>query len=120
MERRKLAVSSRKLRLRSLNDLDGRTSAAKAAISLRNEIAADLGGADALTAMQQAIVNNVAVLGAALEDLATSYLAGEGADLSLYATLANSQRRLLADIGLSKRAKDITPSLKNYLKRRGG
>ena len=68
--------------------------------------------------MQQAIIDNVAVLGAALEDMAAAYLGGEGADLSLYATLANSQRRLLADLGLQRRAKDITPTLHQYVKER--
>ena len=109
-----------KVQLRTLRDLDRRTTAARAALELRDSIIADLGGDVALTAMKRAIVHNSAVLGAMLEDMATAYLAGEGADLSLYATLANAQRRLLADLGLKRRAKDVTPSLHDYLKDKRG
>ena len=108
--------SARKMKLRTLADLDKRTTAARAALLLRDAITADLGGEEALTAMKRAIVHNSAVLGAMLDDMATAYLAGEGADLSLYATLANAQRRLLSDLGLESRARDITPTtLKNYI-----
>jgi hypothetical protein len=101
--------------LRSLADLDRRTVAAREAFRLRDNIMADLGGADALTAMQRAIVDNTALLGAALADMAAGYLAGQGADLALYATLANAQRRLLADLGLERRATDITPDIVAYM-----
>jgi hypothetical protein len=92
-----------------LADLDRRTNAAKAAFDLRDSFIADLGGEDAVSAMKRAVVDSAAALGAMLEDMAASYLAGEGADLGLYATLANAQRRLLTDLGLERRAKDITP-----------
>jgi hypothetical protein len=108
--------ASRKVRLRTLADIDRRTTAARAAIDLRDSIINDLGGADAVSAMKRAVIDNAATLGAMLEDMAASYLAGEGADLALYATLANAQRRLLADLGLERRARDITPSLADYVK----
>lgn len=119
MERRKLEESGRsKVQLRSLSDLDGRTTAARAAFALRNAIAADLGGQEQLTAMQAAVVNSAALLGAMLENLGAQYLAGEKIDHARYATLANAQRRLLADLGLERRAKDVTPGLRDYVKRR--
>jgi hypothetical protein len=115
MERKKFRDSG-KLRLKSFADLDGRTAAYKSAQSLRNAIAADLGGADTLSAMQQAIVNNAAMLGAMLENIAARYLAGEVVDYAQFATLANSMRRLLADLGLERKAHDISPDLRTYLK----
>ena len=118
MERQQPRVTSRKVRLRSLGDLDRRTSAAKAAFQLRNSITADLGGSDALTTMQAVLVENAALMGAALADMAARYLAGEGADLALYCTIATAQRRLLTDLGLERRANDITPDLRNYIKGR--
>jgi hypothetical protein len=116
VERRQPQDTNKKVRLRTLADLDKRTSAAKAAFELRTAISDDLGGDAALTAMKRAVVHNAAVLGAMLEDMATAYLAGDGTDLSLYATLANAQRRLLADLGLERRAHDITPDLRHYIK----
>ena len=107
-----------KVQLRTLRDLDRRTTAARAALELRDSIIADLGGGDALSTMKRAIVDSAATLGAMLEDMAAAYLAGDGTDLSLYATLANAQRRLLADLGLERRARDVTPDLHSYLKER--
>jgi hypothetical protein len=118
MERQQPRVVSRRNRhrLRSLADLDARTSAAKAAFQLRDAITADLGGSDAITTAQAALIENAALMGAALADMAARYLAGEGADLALYCTIANAQRRLLTDLGLERRARDVTPDLREYLK----
>lgn len=118
MERKRPQDTGRKVRLRTLADLDKRTTAARAALELRAAITDDLGGEHTLSAMKRAVVHNAAVLGAMLEDMAAAYLGGEGTDLSLYATLANAQRRLLVDLGLERRAQDITPDLRNYIKGR--
>jgi hypothetical protein len=66
--------------------------------------------------MKRAIIDNVAVLGAALDNIAYRYLAGEPVELIKFATLANAQRRLLADLGLERRALDVTPDLRDYIK----
>ena len=105
----------RKVRLRTLADLDRRTNAAKATFDLRDRLVADLGGSDHLTAMHMEIIDNVAVMGAMLKDAAAGYLTGEPTDIAEYTTLANAQRRLLADLGLERRSRDITPSLGEYL-----
>jgi hypothetical protein len=108
-----------KRRLRSLADLDRRTAAAKTALALRDSITADLGGDAALSAMQRALVNNAALLGASLDDIACRYLGGEPVEMIRFATLANAQRRLLADLGLQRKAQDITPDLRDYIKEAG-
>lgn len=105
-----------KVRLQTLDDLDKRTSAARSALKLRDSIISDLGGDQAVSTMQRAVVDSAATLGAMLHDMAARYLAGEGVELALYATLANAQRRLLADLGLERRALDVTPSLADYIK----
>ena len=38
-------------------------------------------------------------------------------DVAQYTTLVNVQRRVLADVGLKRVARDITPSLQEYLSR---
>jgi hypothetical protein len=116
MERKKLRHRSEKVRLLSLDDLDRRTASAKAALRLRAEIVADLGGEDRLSAMERAIVNNAAVIAAMLESMATKYLAGQAIELGSYATLSNSLRRLLQDVGLQRRALDVQTDLRSYMK----
>ena len=105
----------KKARLRTLADLDRRTTAARVAFELRDSIAADLGGMDHLTAMQRELVENTAVLGAMLKDAAASYLSGDPVDLAEFMALTNAQRRLLADLGLERRAHDLTPDLRRYV-----
>jgi uncharacterized protein YcbX len=117
IEAEKTPKGGRKVRLRTLVDLDKRTTAARAALELRDAISDDLGGRDRLSSMQRAIVDAAATLGAMLQDIAVSYLKGESVDLGNYATLANAQRRLLADLGLERPARDVTPTLAQHLER---
>lgn len=109
------AKRGRKTRLRTLADLDRRTKTARAAFELRDRIVADLGGVDHLSAMHMELVDNVCVMGAMLRDMAAGYLTGGPIDLAEFTTLANAQRRLLADLGLERRAKDVTPDLRDYM-----
>lgn len=102
-----------------MQDLDKRTLAAKAAFRLRDDLAADLGGWDRLSAMQRELVENAAVLGAMLKDAAAAYLSGEPVDLAEFMALTNAQRRLLADLGLERRMTDVTPSVDAYLAAKG-
>ncbi len=107
-------------KLRTLADLDRRTTAARRAFELRDSLIDDLGGEPAVSAMKRAVVEAAATMGAMIEDMAARYLEGQPTDLALYATLANAQRRLLADLGLERRAKDITSEtdLQRYLRER--
>lgn len=106
-------------RLRTLADVDRRTRAGQAAFKLRDDLAADLGGWDRLSAMQRELIENAAVLGAMLKDAAATYLSGDPVDLAEFMALTNAQRRLLTDLGLERALKDVTPSLRQYLSGKG-
>jgi len=108
----------KRVKLKSLADLDRRTAAAKSAFDLRDRIISDLGGADRLSAMQCELIDSVALLGAAIKDMGASYLSGRPVDLAECATLMNAQRRLLADLGLDRKTRDITPDLSDYVNQR--
>ncbi|ESZ31009.1 hypothetical protein X733_22525 [Mesorhizobium sp. L2C067A000] len=98
-----------------MDDLDRRTTAARVVFELRDTLAADLGGKANLSSMKLELIDNVAVLGAMLKDSAASYITGEEVDIIEFMALTNAQRRLLADLGLERRAlKDITPTLRDY------
>jgi hypothetical protein len=116
-----------KLRLRSLDDLDQRTTAYRRACELIASVEADLGGADRLSTGERQIVQRAALTGALCEDLETRWLAGESIDPALYASLGNAQRRLFECLGLQRRARDIAlrrdvapamPPLSELLERR--
>ena len=72
-------------------------------------------GSDRATVAQQELAQRGAILGAMIEDQEARWLRGDGVDLAEYCTLVNAQRRVLADIGLERRARDVTPSLDGYL-----
>lgn len=108
-----------KARLRTLNDLDKRTRAHRDTSELRESIAADLGGWDALSAMQAEVITAAALMGAMIRDRAASYLEGQSVDLASFITLANAQRRHLEALGLERRARNVTPDLRDYLATQG-
>ena len=64
---------------------------------------------------QQELAQRGAILGAMIDDQEARWLRGDGVELAEYCTLVNAQRRMLADIGLERRARDVTPSLHGYL-----
>jgi hypothetical protein len=109
---------SQKTKLLTLADLDRRTAAYKRTCAIISSLQADLGGADRLSCAQLQLIQRAAMLGAILEDQESRWLAGEPIDPGAYATLSNAQRRLLADLALERRARDVTPTLREHLARK--
>jgi hypothetical protein len=89
-----------KIRLRSLDDLDHRTHAAKRAAALVSGLEADAGGADQLSVAQRAIIQRAALCSAILEDREVLWLQGKEIDVTAYATIINCMRRLLESLNL--------------------
>jgi hypothetical protein len=104
-----------KLRLLTLGHLDGRTAAARRARELIEAIELDLGGSDHLSEGSRQLVQRAAVLGTFIESCEVQWLGGVAVDLADYLAAINSQRRVLATIGLERRAREVTPSVNDYL-----
>lgn len=109
---------STKARLLTLDDLDGRTSAAQMAYALRDAIAKDLGGMDSLSALKRELVNSVAIMSAIVTDANARWLRGEPVSLAEIATLSNARRRDAQLLGLERVVRDIT-DLDSYIASRG-
>src|ERR1700687_105503 len=80
---------------------------------VRNDLISDLGGDP--SGAQSAIARRASALCVVCEQAEAEMVAGGVLDLAEFTTAANSLRRLLADLGLERRSKDITPSLEKYL-----
>jgi hypothetical protein len=106
-----------KMRLLTLDALDGRTAAARRARELIEAIERDLGGAERLTEGLRQLVQRAAVLGTYIESCEAQWLGGKSVELGDYLSAINIQRRVLATIGLERKARDVTPSLGEYLAR---
>jgi hypothetical protein len=104
-----------KARLLTLDSLDRRTAASRRAHELITGIATDLGGAEHLTEGSRQLVQRAAVLGAFIEDCEARWIGGEPFEVADYLPAINAQRRILETLGLERRARDVTPSLANYL-----
>jgi hypothetical protein len=105
-----------KVRLLTLDDLDGRTRAAQHVRDTRQEVIGDLGGAEQLSTLERASVDHVALLDAMVKDAAARWLQGEAIDPTGVTTLVNTFNRSAAALGWRRRAKDVTPDLHDYMR----
>jgi len=103
------------VRFLSMRDLDGRSRAAMRCRELVAALEADLGGAARLSTSQRQLIQRAAVLATQLEDFEVRYALGEAVELPDYLAAINVQRRLLVSLGLERRARDVTPSLREYI-----
>ena len=95
-----------RLRLKTLSDLDGRTFSAQQAHRLVAQLEADLGGD--LSTAQRELVKRAAILGAIVEDTEVAWLERKPADLTVYGTLVDRQRRCLEALGLQRLPRDVS------------
>lgn len=96
-----------------LEGVDGRSAPARRYRDVLAELISDLGGDP--SGAQNAIARRASALCVVCEQAEAEMVAGGVLDLAEFTTAANSLRRLLSDLGLERRAKDITPSLSQYL-----
>ena len=94
-------------------NVDGRTHGGRRFRELAADLAHHLGGSP--TPPQQAIIQRAAALIIWCEGQETALANGADFDVAAFTTAANSLRRLLADLGLDRRLKDVTPSLEQFL-----
>jgi hypothetical protein len=96
-----------KARLLTIDGLDARTAAAKAARQLIDSLTADKGGDDQLSAGERQLVHRAALTGAIVADFEARWVAGEPIPLNEYLSAVNVQRRVLATLGLERRARPV-------------
>lgn len=102
-------------RLLTLDGLDQRTRAFQAVNKTIGAIEADLGGSDHLSHAERSLVQRCAILSAMLGDAEAAYLTGQAIDPANYCTLVNAFRRTLETVGLKRVARDVTPSVAEYV-----
>jgi hypothetical protein len=102
-------------RFLTLADLDARTKAAQRARQVLAAIEGDLGGADRLSEGQRQLAQRAALISVQCEDYETRFLMGQPHELPDYLAACNCLRRVLASLGLERRARDVTPDVGRYL-----
>jgi hypothetical protein len=64
------------------------------------------------------VAETAALTTAMVNDMGARWLAGEKIDLALFCTLGNAQRRLFETLGFDRFAKNVTPTVSEYLARK--
>ena len=92
-----------------LPGIDGRSTWVRRCRDLIELHTSDLGGADAVSVAESAIVRRAAVIVVELEQMELSFAKGQASanDLDLYQRTSNSLRRLLESLGLKRRPRRV-------------
>ena len=118
-DRPQIALSKPQARTRigtgatALAGVDGRTHGGRRYREVCADLVDHLGGE--ATAPQEAIIRRAAALAIWCEQAETDQAQGKDLDIAAFTTATNTLRRLLADLGLERRARDVTPSLQSYI-----
>lgn len=99
-----------------LEGVDSRSKIARRYRDILAELISDLGGDP--SGAQTAIARRASALCVACEQAEAVLAAGGKIDIGEFTTAANAMRRLLVDLGLERKARDVTPSLSRYLEQR--
>ena len=110
-------MASPKVRPLTVSHVDRRTRASKRARALIEGLAEDMGGMDALSVAERTLLERIALVVVLAESHESEWLQTGKVKVESYTALLNTLRRLLVTIGLRRRAKDVTPSLSQYLRR---
>jgi hypothetical protein len=99
-----------------LPNIDGRSVAARRIYDITSAIVTDLGGADGLSETRLSLVRRFASLATLAEEQEAKLARGEDVDVASLAHLSSTLCRLAQRIGLKRVARDVTPSLPEYLR----
>jgi hypothetical protein len=101
-------------------EIDGRSAWMRRYRDLINLHTSDLGGADLVSEAEKRLISRAAMLSIQLELMDVRFAENEGEanrfDLDTYQRLTNTLRRTLESLGLQRRARDVTPSVSDYVK----
>ena len=97
--------------------LDGRTAAARMFDKLAADIAGDLGGIDQMSWIERTLVEAYCGAYISLANLNARIALGQAVDLGELSGTASAMVRIASRLGISRRARDVTPSLSDLLRR---
>src|SRR5258705_13392337 len=95
--------------------LDGRSATARRFRDLVNAFVADMGGLDRCSEIKLGLLRRLAATTVQAEMLEARMVNGEAIDIATLCTLASTTVRISQRLGLERRARNVTPSLNQYL-----
>jgi len=98
-----------------LPDVDGRSVLARRYRDIMGAVVSDQGGAEHLSEAQLQLVRRFSAASILAEQLEARLAQGEQVNIQEYSVLVSTIVRVAQRIGLERRAKNVTPSLNQYL-----
>ena len=101
-----------------LPDVDGRTLIYRRFRDIASQVALDQGGLDQLSEARLQLVRRFAATAVLAEQLEAALANGQEINVERHALLCSTMTRLAHRIGIDRRAKNVTPALRDYLEER--
>ena len=98
-----------------LPGVDGRSIVARRFRDIVSAIAVDQGGADRMSEARMQLVRRFAAAAVIAETIEAALANGEEINIQEHALLSSTLTRLASKIGIDRRTRNITPSLREYL-----
>ena len=98
-----------------LPNVDGRSLLARRYRDIASAILVDQGGADQCSESRQQLIRRFAACSVLAEGVEAALARGEQIDIAEHSTLCSTLTRLASRLGLERRAKNITPSVQEYV-----
>jgi hypothetical protein len=98
-----------------LPGVDGRSIVARRYRDIQSQIIADMGGADRCSEARVQLIRRFAAAAVLAEMMESRLANGEAIDAQEHAHLSSTLVRIASRIGLERRSKNITPTLRDYL-----
>jgi hypothetical protein len=95
--------------------IDQRSQVARRYRDLVAEVCSDMGGADRMSEAKKQLARRFAALSVQAEALETRLANGEDINVSEYSQLTSTLVRVVSRLGINRVAKDVTPTLSEYL-----
>lgn len=100
---------------RVLPNTDGRSAIARRFRDIASAIITDQGGVERLSEARVQLIRRFAAAAVIAEQMEAKLAAGEDINIVEHAQLASTLVRIAQRIGIDRRSRNITPSLKDYL-----
>ena len=103
-------------RLFAVGGVDGRSLTARRFRDLIQTFSNDLGGPGVISEGQMQLIRRAAALSIMAESIETDLARGLDFDVNTYGQVTDRLRRVVETLGLRRQARDVTPSLDQYLR----
>ena len=99
----------------TLAGIDQRSAIARRYRDLVAAVAADMGGVDHCSEARLQLIRRFAALSVQAEAMEAQLANGADIDITEYSQLTSTLVRVVSRLGINRRVKDITPSVRDYL-----